>query len=66
MKTTRNVMTLRLDPQLDELLTEASYDRHTTKTDWIRSAIRASLGLETPLPELLRRNNAEETQERRR
>jgi Arc/MetJ-type ribon-helix-helix transcriptional regulator len=36
-------MTLRLTRELDELLTEASYDRRVSKSDFIRSAIRQSL-----------------------
>jgi hypothetical protein len=36
-------MTLRLEPQLDERLTEAAYDRGLTKSDWIRAAIRWGL-----------------------
>jgi hypothetical protein len=39
-----HAMTLRLDPQLDELLTNASYDAHLTKAAWIRCAILQSLG----------------------
>jgi predicted transcriptional regulator len=38
-------MTLRLEPQIDALLTEAAYDRRTTKAAWIRSAIRQGLGI---------------------
>lgn len=36
-------LTLRLTRELDDLLTEASYDRRITKSDWIRAAIRRSL-----------------------
>jgi hypothetical protein len=36
-------MTLRLEPQLDQRLTEAAYDRRLTKTDWLRAAIRWGL-----------------------
>jgi len=36
-------LTLRLESKLDELLTEAAYDRRITKSDWIRGAIRGSL-----------------------
>jgi hypothetical protein len=43
MKTRFTAMTLRLDPLLDERLTEASYECRATKADWIRSAIRHSL-----------------------
>ena len=39
-----HAMTLRLDPQLDELLTNASYDAHVTKAAWTRRAILQSLG----------------------
>ena len=38
-----NCMTLRIDPQLDEMITNASYDKQVSKTDWIRSAIRLKL-----------------------
>lgn len=38
-------MTLRLEPHLDDLVTEAAYDRRTSKAAWIRSAIRRSLGM---------------------
>lgn len=37
-------LTLRLDQTTDELLTEAAYDRRTTKAAWIRAAIRRCLG----------------------
>jgi hypothetical protein len=36
-------LTLRLDESLDDLLTEAAYDRRTSKASWIRMAIRQSL-----------------------
>lgn len=36
-------MTLRLDPAIDELITDAAHDHGVTKSDWIRSAIRQSL-----------------------
>jgi Ribbon-helix-helix protein, copG family len=36
-------LTLRLEPKLDELLTEAAFDRRLTKSDWIRIAIRQGL-----------------------
>ena len=38
-------MTLRLQPHLDELLTEVAYSRRTSKAALIRSAIRQSLGI---------------------
>lgn len=48
MTTSRHThaMTLRLDPTIDELLTEAAFDRRTSKAQWIRFAIRHRLGLE--------------------
>lgn len=39
-----HAMTLRLDPRLDELLTDASYDARLTKAAFIRRAIHTSLG----------------------
>lgn len=36
-------LTLRLDPQVDELICEVSHDDRMTKADWIRSAIHQSL-----------------------
>jgi hypothetical protein len=39
-------MTLRLPPQLDELVTEASYDHRMSKAAWIRMAIKGSLGVD--------------------
>ena len=36
-------LSLRLDQQLDERLTDASYAAHLTKADWIRLAIHQSL-----------------------
>ncbi len=36
-------LTLRLEPQVDELLAEAASDRRISKTDFIRAAIRKSL-----------------------
>jgi hypothetical protein len=43
--TTKNssCMTLRLSPQLDELVTEASYNHRMSKAAWIRMAIKRSL-----------------------
>jgi predicted transcriptional regulator len=43
-------MTLRLEPTVDELLSEVAYDRRTTKADWIRSAIRQNLGITDARP----------------
>jgi hypothetical protein len=40
-------LTLRIDPQLDDLIADASYDRRTTKAAWIRAAIRQSLARTT-------------------
>lgn len=39
-------LTLRLDAQLDELVTEAAYDHRASKSDWIRMAIRQRLRLD--------------------
>jgi predicted HicB family RNase H-like nuclease len=36
-------LTLRIDPQLDDLITEASYDSRLSKNAWIRAAIRQTL-----------------------
>jgi predicted transcriptional regulator len=36
--------TLRLDERLDDYVTEAAFERRTTKAAWIRAAIRQSLG----------------------
>jgi hypothetical protein len=45
-----HAMTLRLDPRLDDLVTDASYDKRLSKAAWIRRAIHASLGQRTELP----------------
>lgn len=37
-------LTLRIPPELDDLVIEASYDRRTSKAAWIRGAIRQRLG----------------------
>jgi len=42
-RTYTRCLTLRIEPSVDDLLTEAAYDRHLTKADWIRTAIRRSL-----------------------
>ncbi len=42
-RTHTHAMTLRLDPRLDESLTEASYDARLSKAAWIRRAIHAQL-----------------------
>jgi len=39
-------MTLRLEPQLDDLVADAAFDRRTTKASWIRAAIRRSLKID--------------------
>lgn len=36
-------MTLRLDPRLDDLVTDAAYDARQSKAAWIRLAIERSL-----------------------
>jgi predicted HicB family RNase H-like nuclease len=36
-------MTLRLEPHIEEMVTEASYDARLSKNEWIRRAIRCSL-----------------------
>ncbi len=43
-QTYTHAMTLRLTTEIDELVTEAAYDRRMTKTDWIRFSIRRALG----------------------
>jgi hypothetical protein len=40
---TKSCMTLRLDPAIEELVTEAAHDKGVTKTAWIRTAIRHRL-----------------------
>lgn len=37
-------MTLRLDPRLHDLVTDASYEAHLSKAAYIRRAIHAYLG----------------------
>jgi predicted HicB family RNase H-like nuclease len=39
-----HAMTLRLDPRLHDLVTDASYDARLSKAAYIRRAIHASLG----------------------
>ena len=41
-------LTLRIEPELDEVLTEACWDHRTTKAAWIRAAIQQSLGIHNP------------------
>lgn len=48
-------LTLRIEPQLDNALTDACWARRTTKAAWIRTAIRNSLGLDQPLPQRMRK-----------
>jgi predicted transcriptional regulator len=43
MSSPKTCMTLRLDPAIEELVTEAAHDKGVTKTAWIRSAIRQRL-----------------------
>jgi uncharacterized protein (DUF1778 family) len=42
-RTYTRCLTLRIEPKVDDLLTDAAYDQRTTKSDWIRSAIRRGL-----------------------
>jgi predicted HicB family RNase H-like nuclease len=42
-RTYTRCLTLRIEPNIDDALTEAAHDRRITKSDWIRSAIRRSL-----------------------
>jgi hypothetical protein len=39
-------LTLRIEATVDELLTEAAFDRRITKSDWIRAAIRQGLAIQ--------------------
>jgi predicted transcriptional regulator len=55
MKTNKHAMTLRLDPDLDDLLTEVCWGQRTTKAAWIRAAIRQALGLQNQTPQRLRK-----------
>jgi predicted transcriptional regulator len=54
-KTKKQAMTLRLDPDLDDLLTEICWEHRTTKAAWIRAALRQSLGIQDSLPQRLRK-----------
>jgi hypothetical protein len=38
-----HALTLRIDEELDDCVTAASYDAQLSKTDWIRRAIHQSL-----------------------
>lgn len=51
-------LTLRIEPELDELLAEACWEHRTSKATWIRAAIRQSLGIHNPLPQRLRKEHA--------
>ena len=42
-RTYTHCLTLRIEATVDDLLTEAAFDRRLTKSDWIRSAIRQGL-----------------------
>ena len=42
-RTYTRCLTLRIEPKVDDLLTDAAYAQRTTKSDWIRSAIRRGL-----------------------
>ena len=46
-RTYTRCLTLRIEPNFDDLLTEAAYDRRLTKSDFIRSAIRHMLNNQT-------------------
>ena len=39
-------LTLRLEPKIDDLITEAAYDRRESNSDFIRAAIRQRLKLQ--------------------
>lgn len=56
-------LTLRLDPQLDELLTEVAFDQRTSKASWIRMAIRKSLRLDFVKLGSTKRGSSEQAQE---
>ena len=38
-------LTLRIDQELDELISEIAYDYGVSKSSWIRSAVRQGLGI---------------------
>jgi hypothetical protein len=54
-KEANHCLTLRIEPQLDEVLTDACWTTRTTKAAWIRSALRRSLGIEDPMPRRMRK-----------
>ncbi len=55
-RTYTRCLTLRIEPNVDDLLAEAAYDRRLTKSDFIRSAIR----------HILQQPNADVSHDRRR
>lgn len=55
MRIKNHALTLRIEPQLDEMLTETCWDHRTTKAAWIRAAIRQSLGIRNPIPQRIRK-----------
>lgn len=57
--TNTEAMTLRMPRALDDALTEACWEIRTSKSEWIRMAIRRSLGISTSLPKRLRRESGQ-------
>jgi len=49
-RTNTHCLTLRIEPELDELVTEAAFDDRTSKASWIRMAIRQRLRLDSVNP----------------
>jgi hypothetical protein len=40
-----NCMTIRLEPLMDDLVVDAAFEKRMSKAQWIRIAIRHSLGI---------------------
>jgi len=58
-KNNYHCLTLRIEPQLDEALTEACWEHRMTKAAYCRCALRQSLGLANPMPKRLRKENTQ-------
>jgi predicted HicB family RNase H-like nuclease len=57
IKNHTQAMTLRLEPELHEYLIEAAYESRTSKSSYIRAAIRQRMGITDGPPQKQRANH---------
>lgn len=49
-----HAMTIRIEEDVNDALTEQCWASRVSKAAWIRAAIRQSLGIQNPIPQRMR------------